>query len=151
MNAFVEAVQSKEKTPEAWIEGYREAVHTTAMGALGIDLVELSDESCAMEVEITDRVRQPFGLLHGGVSLLMAESTTSMHSAWLGDLDLAAPVGIDLNGTHLRSATQGKVRATARVLRQTRTFVFHEVEVVHLDSGDLLCKARVTNYFRPHR
>jgi uncharacterized protein (TIGR00369 family) len=150
MNAFTKALMGP-RDAEAWKEAYRENVHRTAMGALGIELAELSDEACAMEVDVTDKVRQPFGLLHGGVSLLLAESVTSMHAAWLGDLDEAAPVGIDLNGTHLKSATEGRVRATARVIRQTRTFVFHEVDVVHIETGNLLCRARVTNYFRPHR
>jgi uncharacterized protein (TIGR00369 family) len=150
MNEFTKALLGP-KDVESWKRAYADNAHSTALGALGIELAELSDEACAMEVAISDKVRQPFGLLHGGVSLLLAESVTSMHSAWLGDLDEAAPVGIDLNGTHLKSATEGTVRATARVIRQTRAFVFHEVDVVHVETGNLLCRARVTNYFRPHR
>ncbi len=149
MNPFAAALTSS-KDAEEWKEAYAKHVHRTAMGALGIELVELSDEACSMEVEVTDRVRQPFGLLHGGVSLLLAESVTSMHSAWLGDLAEAAPVGIDLNGTHLRAQSEGRIRARATVIRKTRSFVFHEVAVTCVRTGNLLCQARVTNYFRPH-
>ena len=82
--------------------------------------------------------------------MMIGESVASLHAAWLCDLAKAAPVGLDINGTHLRSATEGRVRATAKVLRLTRSFVFHEIEVEHIESGDLLCKIRISNYFRPH-
>lgn len=150
MNDFFEAVSGAEpRNSESWIEGYRAMASRTVAGALGIDIVSIDDDSCVLECEISDAVRQPFGLLHGGVSLLMAESAASMHAAWLGDLSHAVPVGVDLNGTHLRSATEGVVRAHAHVIRRARAFVFHDVDITLVETGQLLCKARVTNYYRP--
>jgi 1,4-dihydroxy-2-naphthoyl-CoA hydrolase len=95
--------------------------------------------------------RQPFGLLHGGVSLLLAETAASFHAAWLADLREVAPVGVDINGTHLSGATDGTVITTARVLRRAHAFVFHEVTLTHAETGRVLCSSRVTNYLRPHR
>ena len=106
---------------------------STVMGPLGIALDSISDEEVVLSCTITDAVRQPFGLLHGGVSLLMAESAASLHAAWLADLSQTAPVGIDVSGTHLRGATKGVIYARARVLRRTRAFVFHDVEISHLE------------------
>jgi uncharacterized protein (TIGR00369 family) len=58
------------------------------------------------------------------------------------------PVGIEINGSHLNSARDGNVRATARVLRRGRSTIVH-VDIHHVESGTLLCVARVTNFFKP--
>lgn len=137
------------KDEQSWIQGYNAMQDRTVHGPLGLRLVSISDERAVIEAEITDALRQPMGLLHGGVSLLMGESVASLHAAWLGDLEETAPVGVDINGTHLRSATQGHVRAIARVLRKTRSFVFHEVDIEHVESGALLCKVRISNFYKP--
>ena len=89
------------------------------------------------------------GLLHGGASLLMAESAASAHASWKVDFTQKMPVGVEINGSHLASAREGHVRATATVLRRSRAFIFHEVDITHEESGKLLCRARVTNYYKP--
>ena len=150
MNEFMRLAMSGEKTLSSWRAGWDAVRGKTAMEPLGVELVDISDDRIVLEFEITDAARQPMGLLHGGVSVLVGESAASMHAAWLADLKEVAPVGVDINGTHLRSATEGRVRATGRVLRLTRSFVFHEVEIELIDSEALLCKARITNFFRPH-
>ncbi|MEL6179510.1 MAG: PaaI family thioesterase [Myxococcota bacterium] len=148
------ATDPSNRDPQAWLEGMRTISDRTALGAVGGSVVAIDDEKVVLEMEISDASRQPFGLLHGGVSLLLAESAASLHSAWLADLSQQAPVGLDINGTHLSSAREGKVRVTARLVRKARTHVFHEVEVAHIDTGRLLCKARVTNFLKsigPHK
>ena len=134
---------------QRWIEGFEAMNERMATGPLGARLTEIDDERAVIEMVITDAARQPYGLLHGGVSMVLAESATSMHSAWLADLSREAPVGLEINGTHLSSASQGTVRATARLIRRARQFVFHEVDIEHVETGRLLCKARVTNYLKP--
>lgn len=148
--AFMQLAAKKTRDEREWIEGYMAIRPFTAMETVLAELTVINDEQAVMEFEICDAARQPMGLLHGGVSMMIGESVASMHAAWLCDLASAAPVGLDINGTHLRSATEGRVRATAKVLRLTRTFVFHEIEIEHIESGDLLCKIRISNYFRPH-
>lgn len=148
--AFMKLAAKKTRDEKEWIEGYMAIRPYTAMETVLAELIAIDDDHAIMEFEICDAARQPMGLLHGGVSMMIGESVASLHAAWLCDLAKAAPVGLDINGTHLRSATEGRVRATAKVLRLTRSFVFHEIEVEHIDSGDLLCKIRISNYFRPH-
>ncbi len=128
---------------------FSEFAPRTAMAHLDTRATYLDDERFVIESTMTDAHRQPFGLLHGGVSLLFAETVASFHAAWLCDLTVAAPVGVDINGTHLSSAKKGELRITAKLLRRAQSFVFHEVEVYHLDKDRVLCKARVTNYFKP--
>lgn len=134
---------------QTWLDGFAALNERMATGPIGALLTDITDEYAVIEMTISDASRQPYGLLHGGVSMLLAESVTSMHSAWLADLNIQAPVGLEINGTHLSSATHGTVRATARVLRRARQFIFHEVDVEHVESGRMLCRARVTNFLKP--
>jgi uncharacterized protein (TIGR00369 family) len=145
-----EQLASAAREPQAWMEAFAAIRERTAMGPLGTECIELSDEHLVLTMTISDAARQPFGLLHGGVSLLLAETAASFHSAWLADLASVAPVGVDINGTHLSSATEGTVLTTARVLRRAQSFIFHDVELTHGETGRALCRARVTNYLRPH-
>ncbi|MEM1349312.1 MAG: PaaI family thioesterase [Myxococcota bacterium] len=132
-----------------WIEGFEAMGAQTATGALGAKMVSIDDEGVVLEIEITDAARQPYGLLHGGVSLLLAETAASTHSAWLCDTSKEVPVGVDINGTHISGAREGRIHTIAKVVRKARSLVFHEVDVVHVDTGRTLCKARVTNYLKP--
>lgn len=115
---------------------------------LEMEVARFDADDIEITMPITDKCRQPFGLLHGGMSLVLAESAASMHSCWGLDLSEVAPVGVEINGSHLRSAHEGTVRAVGRVLRKTRSLIVHEVEVSHVQSGDLLCVSRVTNFLK---
>ena len=150
LSEMKEQIAGAKKDARAWIAGFKEHLdQRTVHGPLGIEVISVSDEGVILECDITDAVRQPMGLLHGGVSVLIAESAASLHAAWCADLTKVAPVGVDINGTHLRSATEGRVRATTHTLRQTRTFIFHEVNIEHVETGELLCKVRISNFFKP--
>ena len=82
-------------------------------------------------------------------SPVLAESAASLHACWFVDLTEKAPEGIEINGSHIRSASEGTVRAVGRVLRRTRTHIFHQVEIILEETGALLSTARVINYYRP--
>src|SRR3954465_3488044 len=96
-------------------------IPNTALQPLGIHVISVNQESLSLRMPITDAARQPFGLLHGGISLLLAESAASMHACWGIDLNLVFPVGIEINGSHLRSASSGFVLATAQLLRRSKS------------------------------
>jgi uncharacterized protein (TIGR00369 family) len=136
---------------EMWKEGWKKMLNSTAAGAHDVELVRIDDEGLELRLEITDSERQPFGLFHGGVSMLLAESAASMHCCWGTDLSDVAPVGIEINGSHLSSAREGHVLAVATVIRRGKTTAVHEVDIFHEESGRPLCRARVTNLFVPHR
>lgn len=136
-----------EHTEENWIQAWEAGRSSTVAGALGIDLVSMSKDECTLRMKITDAARQPFGLLHGGVSMVLAETAASMHACWGVDLTKFAPVGIEINGSHLRSATEGHVLAKCRVVRRAQTLIVHEIELFLEETGRKLNVSRVTNLY----
>jgi 1,4-dihydroxy-2-naphthoyl-CoA hydrolase len=130
------------------IADFERIIPNTALEPLGVHVTAVNEKSLSLRMPITNASRQPFGLLHGGISLLLAESAASMHSCWGIDLDSVFPVGIEINGSHLRSASSGIVLATAQLLRRSKTLAVHEVKIVHEETNELLCVCRVTNYYK---
>jgi uncharacterized protein (TIGR00369 family) len=133
---------------QAWLDFYEAARPQTVSGALDIDLVDVDEHSIELRMPITDATRQPMGLLHGGVSMVLAETAASMHACWGIELHKQVPVGIEIGGSHLRSARDGTVRAVGRVVRRARALIVHQVDIYHVESGDHLCTARVTNFYK---
>jgi 1,4-dihydroxy-2-naphthoyl-CoA hydrolase len=130
------------------VTDFERIIPNTALEPLDVHVTSVDEESLTLRMPITDASRQPFGLLHGGISLLLAESAASMHSCWGIDLNAVFPVGIEINGSHLRSASSGFVVATAQLLRRSKTLAVHEVKIIHEATNELLCACRVTNYYK---
>lgn len=120
----------------------------TIMEALDIRVEEFSEDSIILSMPISDATRQPFGLMHGGVNMVLAETAASFHACWGIDLNEKAPVGIEINGSHLNSADSGNVRAVGKVLRKSAFLIVHEIEIFHVETGRLLCVSRVTNFYK---
>lgn len=131
-----------------WKDWFENSHVGTAAEHLGITLHAVSSESIVLKMPITDKARQPYGLLHGGMSMLLAETAASMHACWGVDLTKSLPVGIEISGSHVRSASQGIVRAEGRVVRRTRSLIVHQVEILLDGTDQLLCTARVTNFYK---
>jgi len=120
----------------------------TALEANHMELVEIDEDHAVMTMPVADSGRQPMGLLHGGMTLLLAESVASLHACWGVDLSKRQPVGIEIGGSHVRSCTDGSVRAVARVVRRSSSLIVHTVEVFDAADGSLLTTCRVTNFYR---
>ena len=120
----------------------------TALEAFGLILVEVDDDRLILEMPIRPEFRQPMGFLHGGVHLFLAESAASLHACVGVDLDKTCPVGIEVNGSHLRPVRAGKLRAVAEVIRRSKTTIVHRIAISHVESGKPLCACRVTNLYR---
>jgi 1,4-dihydroxy-2-naphthoyl-CoA hydrolase len=131
------------------IEALRAMIPNTAAEALEIEIVSVDTDQIQLRMPITNRARQPMGLLHGGVSMVLAETAASVHACWGIDLSNVFPVGIEINGSHLRSASEGHVIAKATVIRRSRTLILHAIEITHEETNRLLCAGRVTNFYRP--
>lgn len=136
---------------DSWLTVVNQIHEGTALDVLGGSVVDVGEDHIEIHMPITDAVRQPFGLLHGGVSMLLAETAASSHATWGVDLTEVQPVGLEINGSHLRTIKEGEVKAVARVVNRSRRFIVHEVEISRLDSDELLAIARVTNYYRKVR
>lgn len=108
---------------------------------LGVQLVEVSAERVVATMPVAGNT-QPYGLLHGGASVALAESLGSLGSALHAWPD-RVPVGVDINATHHRAATSGVVTGVATALHLGRTMSTYEV-VVSDERGRRLCTARIT-------
>ena len=116
--------------------------------ALGIRALELDPDRVVFELDVTPKVHQPFGLLHGGASAVIAESAASM-GAWLNcDQQNEYTVGVDLNITHLRARSEGTVRATATPIRKGKTVQVWGIDIDDQD-GERVAVARCTLAVRP--
>lgn len=113
-----------------------------------MEVVSADAEHILLRMPMSDRARQPLGLLHGGVSMVLAETAASLHACWEIDLSRFVPVGIEISGSHIRSASDGHVLAKGNVIRRSSNLVVHTVEITHEESERLLCLARVTNFYK---
>ena len=146
--SFAQTITTNPQDKAAWISGFEASIAKTAMAPHHVELVDIDDDSIVLEMPIGDHARQPFGLLHGGISLLLGESAASMHACWGVDLSERVPVGIEVSCSHISSATEGRVRATRTVIHRGRTLIRHKIDVVHVETERLLCEVRVTNFYK---
>ncbi len=109
---------------------------------LGIEITELGDDFLRGRVPVDHRTKQPFGLLHGGVSVVLAESLGSI-GAYYASPEGYGAVGLDINANHLRSATSGWVTGTARPVHLGRSTHVWQIELVN-EGGELTCVSRLT-------
>ena len=138
----------EEHTAEAWRRWLARFRDRTALGPHRGELVSVDDEHMALSMEVGDHARQPYGLLHGGMSMLLAESAASLHSCWKVDLTKRVPVGIEINGSHINAIREGSVIARAEQLRRSRRLAHHLVEIRDVRRDRLLSTIRVTNYYQ---
>ena len=112
-------------------------------GALGIELVELSTERVVATMPVDDRTRQPFGILHGGASIALAETVASFGAVMRIDRERFVAVGQEINGNHLRGKRDGVVTATAVPVHVGRTSQVWSIEIRD-EEGKLVCISRCT-------
>lgn len=113
------------------------------LGHLGIEFVAIDSDSLTARMPVDHRTTQPFGLLHGGASVALAESVGSF-AAYLTLRDHSkATVGIEVNANHLRSATGGFVYGVARPLHIGRNTQVWDIRI-NDDKERLICVARLT-------
>lgn len=114
----------------------------TAVRHLGIEILEVGDDFITGRVPVDERTRQPFGLLHGGVSVVLAESLGSMGAYYSAPEGWGA-VGLDINANHIRSARNGWVTGTARPVHIGKSTQVWAIEMFN-DAGELTCISRIT-------
>jgi 1,4-dihydroxy-2-naphthoyl-CoA hydrolase len=109
---------------------------------LGIEVVSVTPEKVVMRVEVGPKVHQPYGILHGGVSALLAEGAASIGGAVSVGPDQIV-VGTELNCSHLRSMSSGTLTAVATPFRKGRTVQVWGIELRD-EQERLICVARCT-------
>ncbi|GAC1380609.1 MAG: hypothetical protein NVSMB48_06980 [Marmoricola sp.] len=118
----------------------------TNMGALnermGLQILEATAERVVGTMPVEGNT-QPYGLLHGGASVVLAETLGSIGSALHGAASAMVAVGVDINATHHRSARSGLVTGTATAIHRGRSSACYEV-VITDDQGRRVCTCRIT-------
>lgn len=119
------------------------AVHVgTTVAYLGIEFLEVGDDFIRARVAVDHRTQQPYGLLHGGVSVVLAETLGSCGAAFASPEGFRA-VGLDVNANHIKGTTSGWVTGTARPVHIGRTTHVWQIELCN-DAGELTCVSRIT-------
>ena len=114
----------------------------TAVSHLGIEFTEVGDDYLVARVPVNRQTCQPYGLLHGGVSVVLAETLGSCGAAFSVPLGTRV-VGLEVNANHLRGVQEGWVTATARPVHLGRTTQVWQIELRD-DQGRLSCTSRLT-------
>lgn len=114
----------------------------TIHDALGIAFAEVREDRLTATMPVDANTRQPFGILHGGASVVLAESLGSVASL-LACEEGETPVGIEVNANHLRAVREGVVTGTAKPVHVGRSLHVWAVEIAD-ESGRLVCVARLT-------
>jgi 1,4-dihydroxy-2-naphthoyl-CoA hydrolase len=119
------------------------AIHVnTAPAHLGMEFLEVGDDFIRARVPVDARTRQPYGLLHGGVSVVLAETLGSCGAAYASPEGYRA-VGLDINANHLKGATSGWVTGITRPVHIGRTTQVWHIDLTN-DAGELTCVSRIT-------
>ncbi|GLY99327.1 hotdog fold thioesterase [Actinoplanes sp. NBRC 103695] len=114
---------------------------------MGIEFLEASPERVVATMPVEGNT-QPFSLLHGGASCVLAESLGSVGAALHGQtVDRPVSLGIDISATHHKAVRSGVVTGTATPLHRGRTVATYEI-VITDESGDRVCTARLTCLLR---
>ena len=114
----------------------------TAVHHLGIEFLEVGDDFIRARVPVDARTVQPYGLLHGGVSVVLAETLGSCGAAYCAPAGQRV-VGLDINANHLKGTTGGWVTGITRPVHVGRSTQVWAIELRN-DAGELTCVSRIT-------
>jgi 1,4-dihydroxy-2-naphthoyl-CoA hydrolase len=115
----------------------------TLLEALDIRITEVGDDYLRGTMPVDHRTVQPYGILHGGASVSLAESLGSVAAHLTVDAEQFYCVGMEINANHLRPATQGRVTGTARPVHIGKSSQVWSIEISD-EAGRLTCISRLT-------
>ena len=116
---------------------------------LDIIFTDVDDESLTATMPVSPKVHQPYGILHGGASVALAETLGSCLSVLHVDIEKFAPVGTNINSNHLRSIRTGTVTGKATFIRKGNTLHVSQIEIRD-EKGHLINHTTMTNSIIPH-
>lgn len=114
----------------------------TTVAHLGIEFLEVGDDFIRARAPVDSRTRQPYGILHGGISVVLAETLGSCGAASAVPHGFRA-VGLDINANHLRSISEGWVIGTAKAIHIGRTTHVWHIDIAN-EKGQTTCVSRIT-------
>jgi uncharacterized protein (TIGR00369 family) len=130
------------------MENMRSRTEQTVLKTLNISIESAEKERVVLSMPVEERVHQYTGLLHGGVSVVLAETAAAIGAALNTDLERYTPVGIEINANHLRSVSSGLVKAVAVPVYKGRQMSVWSIEIRD-ERGRLVCVSRCTLALKP--
>ena len=115
----------------------------TLLTTLGMEIVETTKERVVARMPVGPKVHQPFGLLHGGASVALAETVASIGGLMQVDRDKEMVVGLEINANHLRAKRDGMLTAIATPVHVGRKTHVWDVRITD-EVGKLVCISRCT-------
>ncbi|WP_223816214.1 hotdog fold thioesterase [Adhaeribacter rhizoryzae] len=115
----------------------------TLAEALGIEITEVGPDFLCGKMPVDRRTHQPFGILHGGASVALAETLGSIGASLLIDTQKQNCVGLEINANHVKAVRNGFVHGRATALHLGRKTQVWEIKITN-DAGDLVCISRLT-------
>lgn len=110
---------------------------------LDMEYVEVTADRLVMKMPVGPKVHQPAGILHGGISVTLAETAASMATLVNIDMQTKAPVGMEINANHIRSKKEGELTAVATPFHKGRTSMIWNIEITD-ENNKLVCISRCT-------
>lgn len=120
-----------------------QALDNTLASSIGLEITQFSDSSVCGKIPVDYRTKQPFGLLHGGASVVLAETLGSMGGNMYVDSNAEMVVGIEINANHLKSVSSGWVHGVAKPIKIGRKIQVWKIEISN-DDNELICVSRLT-------
>jgi 1,4-dihydroxy-2-naphthoyl-CoA hydrolase len=115
----------------------------TMVEHLGIEFTAMGPDFLEAKMPVDKRTHQPFGLLHGGASVALAETLGSMAAACCVDLTRQFCVGLDINANHIKGVKTGYVKGITRAIHIGKKTQVWEIRITN-ETNDLVCISRIT-------
>ena len=125
------------------IKRINESLQNTMASIIGIEITEVRDEYICGKMPVNERTVQPFGLLHGGASVALAETLGSIAGGIRVYPNNETVVGIEINASHLKSTQKGWVMGKAIPIRIGKKIHVWEIEIIN-EKNELICISRLT-------
>ena len=122
----------------------------TLLASLGIEITKRNEEQIEGTMPVDKRTVQPYGVLHGGATVALAETLGSFGSHLLIDTEKEQSYGVEVNCNHLKSVREGLVRGVATIVHKGRKTHIWNIEVFN-ETGDLVAISRITVIIVPKR
>lgn len=135
---------------DAKMNRLREIGKNTIAEALGLEITEVGEGVVQGKLPVNSRTHQPYGLLHGGASVVLAETLGSVGSHFLVEGTGKGAVGIEVNANHLKGVRSGWVHGEATLTHRGGKLHVWNIDIRD-DAGDLICTSRLTVMIVPRR
>ncbi|KAA0545390.1 hotdog fold thioesterase [Bacillus sp. BGMRC 2118] len=118
-------------------------IENTLIETLGIEITDIAEGKVVATMPVDGRTHQPFGVLHGGASVALAETVASFGSYYLVDPETESCAGLEINANHIKAKREGTVTAIATILHRGRTTMVWDIKIVD-EEQNLICISRCT-------